>query len=85
LETNRSSLSLLPRKLVPINLLDITLEFFQITFANSIFASFTPKQWATLVNLKRFCSSPRQKKKPKPTYDPKHPHRSTARLLQQRK
>ena len=45
----------------------------------------TLKQWASLVNLKRFCSSPRQKKKlkPKPTYDPKHPHRSTARLLQQ--
>ena len=45
----------------------------------------TLKQWATSVNLKRFCSSPRQKKKPKPkpTYDPKHPHRSTARLLQQ--
>ena len=47
----------------------------------------TLKQWATSVNLKRFCSSPRQKKKPKPkpTYDPKHPHRSTARLLQQQK
>lgn len=47
----------------------------------------TLKQWATSVNLKRFCSSPRQKKKPKPkpTYDPKHPHRSTARLLQQHK
>ena len=45
------------------------------------------KQWAGLVNLKRFCSSPRQpkKKKPKPTYDPKHSHRSTARLLQQHK
>jgi len=47
----------------------------------------TLKQWARLVNLKRFCSSPRQKKKlkPKPTYDPKHPHRSTARLLLQHK
>lgn len=47
----------------------------------------TLKKWASLVNLKRFCSSPRQKKKPKPkpTYDPKHPHRSTARLLQQQK
>ena len=47
----------------------------------------TLKQWASFVNLKRFCSSPRQKKKPKPrpTYDPKHPHRSTARLLQQQK
>ena len=45
----------------------------------------TLKQWASSVNLKRFCSSPRSKKKPKPkpTYDPKHPHRSTARLLQQ--
>jgi hypothetical protein len=45
----------------------------------------TLKQWATSVNLKRFCSSPRQKKKPKPkpTYDPKHPHRATARLLRQ--
>ena len=45
------------------------------------------KQWAGFVHLKRFCSSTRQqkKKKPKPTYDPKHPHRSTARLLQQHK
>lgn len=45
----------------------------------------TLKQWAGEVNLKRFCSSPRGKKKPKPKpiYDPKHPHRSTARLLQQ--
>ena len=45
----------------------------------------TLKQWANSVNLKRFCSSPRGKKqpKPKPIYDPKHPHRSTARLLQQ--
>ena len=47
----------------------------------------TLKQWASFLDLKRFCSSPRQKKKPKlkPTYDPKHPHRSTARLLQQQK
>ena len=47
----------------------------------------TLKKWASFVNLKRFCSSPRQKKKnkTKPTYDPKHPHRSTARLLQQQK
>ncbi|MGK7937571.1 MAG: transposase [Xenococcaceae cyanobacterium] len=47
----------------------------------------TLRQWASSVHLKRFCSSPRQKKKlkPKPTYDPKHPHRSTARLLQQHK
>ena len=36
----------------------------------------TLKQWASSVNLKRFCSSPRGKKKPKPKpiYDPKHPH-----------
>jgi len=47
----------------------------------------TLKQWASFIDLKRFCSHPRQKnkKKPKPTYDPKHPHRSTARLLQQHK
>ena len=47
----------------------------------------TLKQWANQVHLKRFCSSPRGKKKPKPKpiYDPKHPHRSTARLLQQQK
>ena len=45
----------------------------------------TLKQWAALVNFKRFSSSPRghKKPKPKPIYDPKHPHRSTARLLQQ--
>ena len=44
----------------------------------------TLKQWAALVNLKRFSSSPRGKKKPKPksAYDPKHPHVSTFRLLQ---
>jgi hypothetical protein len=46
----------------------------------------TLKQWAGKVNLKRFSSSPRGKKKsqPKPIYDPKHPHRSTARLLNQK-
>jgi hypothetical protein len=45
----------------------------------------TLKQWAKEVNLKRFSSSPRgqKKPKPKPTYDPKHPHVSTSRLLQQ--
>ena len=39
----------------------------------------TLKQWASLVHLKQFCSSPRQKKnnKPKPIYDPKHPHRQS--------
>lgn len=44
----------------------------------------TLKQWAASVNLRRFCSSPRGKKKPKPKpiYDPKHPHVSTNRLLQ---
>jgi len=50
---------------------------------NLIEFAHTLKQWAEAVNLKRFCSSPRGKKKlkPKPIYDPKHPHRSTARLL----
>ena len=49
------------------------------------FRAQTLKQWASFIDLKRFCSNPRPKKKkqPKPTYDPKHPHRSTARLLQQ--
>jgi hypothetical protein len=44
----------------------------------------TLQQWASGVNLKRFSSSPRgqKKPKPKPTYDPKHPHVSTFRLLQ---
>ena len=44
----------------------------------------TLKQWASSVNLKRFSSSPRGQKKPqpKPTYDPRHPHVSTFRLLQ---
>jgi len=43
----------------------------------------TLKHWAGSVNLKRFSSSPRGQKKPKlkPTYDPKHPHVSTSRLL----
>lgn len=47
----------------------------------------TLKQWADKVNLKRFASSPRGPKKPKTkgTYDPKHPHVSTARLLEQKK
>ena len=47
----------------------------------------TLKQWADNVNLKRFASSPRGPKKPKTkgTYDPKHPHVSTARLLEQKK
>ena len=47
----------------------------------------TLKYWAAKVNLKRFTSSPRGSKKPKTkgVYDPKHPHVSTARLLQQKK
>ena len=47
----------------------------------------TLKQWAEFVSLKPFCSSPRGRKKPKLKliYDSKHPHRSTARLLQQQK
>lgn len=45
------------------------------------------KDWATAINLKRFKSSPRGPKKPKqkPKFDPKHPHVSTARLLQEKK
>lgn len=41
------------------------------------------RTWATKVNLKRFLKSPRGVKKPqkKKTYDPKHPHLSTFRLL----
>lgn len=47
----------------------------------------TLKQWADKVVLKRFASSPRgpKKLKTKGTYDPKHPHVSTARLLEQKK
>jgi hypothetical protein len=47
----------------------------------------TLKQWADKVVLKRFASSPRGPKKPKTkgTYDPQHPHVSTARLLEQKK
>jgi len=47
----------------------------------------TLQQWAELVNLKRFSSTPRGPKKTtaKPVYDPKHPHVSTARLLEQKK
>jgi hypothetical protein len=41
------------------------------------------QDWARNVNLESFTSSKRKpkKKKPKPTYDPRHPHVSTARLL----
>jgi IS4 transposase len=47
----------------------------------------TLKEWAALVNLNRFQSSPRGPKKPahKDKFDPKHPHVSTARLLSQKK
>ena len=45
------------------------------------------QDWARLVNLSAFTSSPRKpsKKKPKPPYDPKHPHVSTYRLLEEQK
>jgi len=45
------------------------------------------KDWAALMNLKRFSSSPRGPKKPKQkaVFDPKHPHVSTARLLKEKK
>ena len=61
--------------------------WFPLTQMNVTEFAQTLKQWAASVNLKRFCSSPRgqKKPKPKPIYDPKHPHRSTARLLQQSK
>ncbi len=45
------------------------------------------QDWARFVNLKAFTSTKRKpkKKKPKPPYDPRHPHVSTARLLAQKK
>ena len=45
------------------------------------------QDWGQSVNLKAFTSSPRKakKKKPKPPYDPRHPHVSTARLLTEKK
>ncbi len=41
------------------------------------------QDWARLVKLSAFTSAKRKpkKKKPKPPYDPGHPHVSTARLL----
>jgi hypothetical protein len=41
------------------------------------------QEWAQQVNLAAFTSTPRKpkQKKPKPPYDPRHPHVSTARLL----
>lgn len=46
----------------------------------------TIKLWATKIDLKRFRSAPRSKKKltSKEKYDPKHPHVSTARLLKEK-
>ncbi len=45
------------------------------------------QQWAAQVDLKRFASNPRSKKKPPPKRhcDPHRPHVSTARLLAQKK
>ncbi len=45
------------------------------------------QNWAGKVKLEAFTSAPRkpQKKKPKPPYDPRHPHVSTARLLAEKK
>ncbi|MGK7874970.1 MAG: hypothetical protein AB4426_17225 [Xenococcaceae cyanobacterium] len=45
------------------------------------------QDWARLVKLEAFTSASRKpkKKKPKPPYDPRHPHVSTARLLAQKK
>ncbi len=45
------------------------------------------QEWAAIVKLEAFTSTPRKpkKKKPKPPYDPAHPHVSTARLLAQKK
>ena len=45
------------------------------------------QDWAGRVNLEAFTSSKRKpkKKQPKPPYDPRHPHVSTARLLAQKK
>ena len=45
------------------------------------------QDWGQSVNLKAFTSTKRKpkKKKPKPPYDPRHPHVSTARLLAEKK
>ncbi len=45
------------------------------------------QDWAHSVNLKAFTATKRKpkKKKPKPPYDPRHPHVSTARLLTEKK
>ncbi len=45
------------------------------------------QEWASRVNLKTLSKTPRKpkKKKPKPNYDPAHPHVSTARLLGEKK
>ena len=49
--------------------------------------SLSLKDWAAAIDLKRFKSSPRGPKKPKPKakFDPKHPHVATARILRQKK
>jgi IS4 transposase len=45
------------------------------------------QDWARQVNISAFTSAPRKpkNKKPKPAYDPHHPHVSTARLLDNKK
>ncbi len=45
------------------------------------------QDWGGKVKLEAFTSTKRKpkKKKPKPPYDPAHPHVSTARLLAQKK
>ncbi len=59
-----------------------------VSFAQMPVQSFAEalKQWAAKVDLKRFRSSPRgPKKKPKKDkFDPRHPHVSTARILNQK-
>jgi hypothetical protein len=56
-----------------------------VCFSEMTVATFADmlRSWAAKVNLKRFLKSPRAAKKPqkKKTYDPKHPHLSTFRLL----
>lgn len=59
----------------------IFLEFSEEEFARIL------QELASLVKLSAFASHPRspKKKKKKPKYDPKHPHVSTARLLERKK
>ncbi len=60
-------------------------DFFS-TMNLSTFAEFL-KQWAAQVDLKRFASSPRGPKKPRPQRqrEPRRTHVSTARLLDEQK